>query len=247
MKLGAIHRPTPPNRIRAGLAALSGYKARATVDYMEGLTFDGRNPLGNDTLENCVPCAFLRLAQARWKRISGDDIDPQRAWAVGLYSAWTGYMPDTPDSDKGADVLDAMAQWGRLGIYVRPGLMDIGPWFAVPVLSQARVRAAIDIGVGCLLTLQLFEGDIDTSLWGIVASGAAELGAHEVTALAYDPESISVITWGRVVRIDILGLADRLLAVQVPLSRLVTDAAGLSGNGETWAQLIADMGTIDVV
>jgi len=244
-KLGAIHRPPPHNRLRAGAAILAGYTPAPACNYTEGLPWDGANPLGNDNIGDCVEAAFLQLARARWKRVAGEDYGPTTGQAIALYTAWGGYNPANPATDQGTDVLTALDKWGAAGIWIKPDLLlDIGTWFAADIQDLTQVRAAIDFGTGALCTLQLFAGDETASRWDTPPAGAAVIGGHEVVALGYTPTGCSLITWDLIMPCTWPGLQARLQAVEVPVSRdLVFDTRGLSGAGQKWDrvnQIMAD-------
>lgn len=246
MKLGAIHRAPSPSRLRAGAAMLSTCMPRAAVDYFGDLVLDGSTPLGNDRVGCCVPAAAVRLAQARWKRIAGEDYGPTEEQVITLYEAWAGYDPANPATDVGTDVVAGMDAWLSSGIWIKPRLLlDIGPWVAVDIGNILKVRAAVDYAVGALFTLNLVDGDTDgRDTWDCVREPAPRIGGHEVCCLGYDPDGFQVVTWGRVVTITTQGLLQRLQAVSVPISRLITDTHGLTADGQTWDQLIATISSL---
>ena len=239
MKLGALHRPPPPHRLTAGLSLVGTYQPRDTVDYYSALNLDGSDALGNDRLSNCVECAFLRLAQARWHRLApSDPWVPTEALATALYGQWSDY----PAQDIGTDTVEAANQWLAHGIWIKPNLLDIGPLVNVGV---DHVRAATDIAEGCVLILSLHGGDETAEIWGPVTPGAEVIGAHAVCCLGYDFSGMWVATWGRMMLLTPEGLAARFLDCLCPISRLVTDTHGLAPNGQSWGTIVSDLNAIE--
>jgi len=142
-KLGAIHTPAPPAiRPLAARARLALMTPPQSADWLAACPADG-DPLGNDAVGNCVPCAELRTVQVRRANARGDSWRPTRDTAFALYAALTGFNPTTGLPDDGTDTARAMASWTTGGIRIDEQNLDVVCWAAVDPADAAHIAIAI--------------------------------------------------------------------------------------------------------
>jgi hypothetical protein len=240
-RTGLIPSPPAPHRLVAGARLFARRQPRRVVDYGGRIPWDGKLTLRNagaDGIGDCVPAAHLQLDRMRLLECLGSTWQPTDAMAEALYRDWAGW-DGTPATDVGTDVHAALDRWAASGIRLGEQLLDIGQWVALP--SDLDVlRAAIDFGVGAVGSVALRESDFDTSRpW--LDTTAPSIGAHQVMFRGYDAGAFHAITWDDEAEIPNAALAQRLLAVQVPLSRDLMGATGLTPDGMTWAELLVEL------
>ena len=209
------------------------------MDYTGGIAFDGSLPLRNDELGCCVPVASLQLARIRQQVCMGSTWTPTDALAESVYRPW-GLWDGTPATDKGCDVHFALDLWAAKGIWLGDQLLDIGEYVSVDPTDLDAVRAAVDFGTGALFTVALRESDFDTTRpWAVTS--APSIGGHQVMCPKFDAGAFYVVTWDCLAEVPVAAMAQRLIAVQVPVSKDLLATTGLSPEGMTFAETLAQL------
>jgi hypothetical protein len=233
-KLGAIYREAAPLVRRWSLVG-SPLRPPAALNNLIGLPLG--DPLGNDTLSNCVEAASLRLEQV-WRSVAwGDPWQPSRADAVARYSAWAGYQPDEPLTDTGTDTARAFSLWCSAGVRLGDQLEDVPTEVVLPVRDANALRLAVERYGGFLCTYQLPADAPDAGVWDVPAPGAEMDGSHEVLIAGYDADGWIALSWGNLVRITPHFHARQCLGASAFVSRLWLRTTGLTPAGLTWAEL----------
>lgn len=248
MKLGAIQ-TAPPAAIQplGARARLSLMEPPPRADWLAACPADG-DPLGNDRLGNCVPCAMLRTVQLRRANAWGDAWRPDAAEAVALYAELAGYDPVTGAHDGGTDTAAAMLAWARTGIATQQAL-DIVRWATVAPAAGRHLRLAIAHTGPVQATLALPIGAEDPESWAREpgqgdAWQPGTWGNHRVLVGAYDGDALVCRSWGRDLALHPAFWSRYALGVDVTLSRQWLDATGLSPAGLDWIALEGDMAAL---
>jgi hypothetical protein len=160
--------------------------------------------LGNDSVGDCVVAGILHAIM--WaSNFGGKTIKFSTAFAVKLYSLWTGYVPGDPNTDQGTDPDVAMKAWAAKGITRPDGTVDkIAAWFYVPIGNFAALRATIWLfgSAGICFNLPASAQDQFPSRKWTVVPGSPTEGGHYVTAVDDDGKAwTSIITWARTVKV----------------------------------------------
>lgn len=104
--------------------------------------------LGNDTRKDCA-LAAAGHAEMLWAVLYGEPFpDPTQDQIIDAYSKITGYKPDDPDTDKGADLLTVLKYWQSTGI------------------AGQKIRAFAEV----------IPHDLNTLKWTIASFGVAYVG-----------------------------------------------------------------------
>jgi len=245
-KLGAIHVPAPrairPLAARARLALMMPPKS---ADWLIRCPADG-DPLGNDAVGNCVPCAELRTIQVRRANAWGDGWRPTRDTAFGLYAALTGFDPVTGVPDDGTDTAKAMAAWAASGIRVDDQNLDVVRWATVDPADAAHIAIAIGHTGPVQVSLALPKAAEDATVWSQPPGTAAgwepgSWGCHRVMVGKFDGVERVCRTWGLDVAIHPAFWSAYALAVDATLSREWMEATGLAPSGLDWDALEGDL------
>lgn len=152
----------------------------------------------NDHIGDCTIAAAAHLIQAWTEYALGADTEVTDADVVAAYSAVSGYDPATGDNDNGAVELDVLNFWRRTGI----GGHKITAYVKINHRNTTEVRQAIHLfgGVYIGARLPLAAQDQIGHLWQPTTgpgSRAGSWGGHAVNVSAYDPKTLTCITWGQ--------------------------------------------------
>lgn len=161
--------------------------------------------MANDRLGDCTCAAAGHMVQA-WTAVANPPAvvmtDEQ---VVTTYSAFTGYTPGMPETDRGGVELSILSNWRNLGL---AGIgHKISAFAKVNVHSQREVQQCIALfgGVYVGIALPLSAQEQTGKLWdsppffhlGHPASSApGSWGGHAVPILAYDAKTLTCVTWG---------------------------------------------------
>lgn len=144
----------------------------------------------NDAIADCtvVAAAHQILAWTAWR---GAGAAVPEGDVVEAYLDLSG-----GDASAGAVEIDVLKRWRSAGV----GGHTITAFVAVDPRSADHVRAAIALFGGCTIGLQLprtaEHGPWTTATPVADSAEVGSLGGHCVTALAFDVEGLTVITWG---------------------------------------------------
>jgi hypothetical protein len=245
-KLGAIHTPAPPAiRPLAARAHLALMTPPRSADWLAACPADG-DPLGNDAVGNCVPCAELRTIQVRRANARGDSWRPTRDKAFALYAALTGFNPMTGLPDDGTDTAMGMASWATGGIRIDEQNLDVVCWATVDPADAAHIAIAIGHTGPVQVSLALPKAAEDLAVWSQPPGNGAgwepgSWGCHRVIAGKFDGLERVCRTWGQDVVIHPAFWSAYVVAVDATLSREWMEATGLAPSGLDWDALQADL------
>lgn len=151
--------------------------------------------LGNDSVGDCT-CAAAAHLEMLWTSLTSNEAAPSVADVLAAYSAITGYTPDDPNSDTGADELSVLNYWRKNGIAGR----KIYSYVKVDLAKPNEVRAAIALFGGLYIGVQLPQSAMDATNAGQPWTNTVDtdiLGGHAVCLTAYDSTGLTCITWGQ--------------------------------------------------
>jgi len=157
------------------------------------------DPLGNDTVGDCVFAATLNGVRVFAANTSRPVPDFGAADAFGLYHAVVpAFDPDKPDTDVGSDFDAAGAYWQVIGVA------------GTKIISRIRInpgnlqllKLAIDwlgpVFVGVALPDNAEDQFDANEPWSIVAGKPPNQdNGHEVLVGAYDGDVFEAVTWGQ--------------------------------------------------
>jgi hypothetical protein len=172
--------------------------APPALDYSRGLASWGM--MANDSLGDCTIAAIGHAFQVVTLNTTGI-VTLSDADIIKYYSWFCGYVPGDPSTDQGGVELDVLNNWRKWGVGGHAMLA-----YAAPAPGNAEhIRKAVElfgfvyIGLGLPITAQSQVG----GLWDVVGnpqtdpnSQPGSWGGHAVVVVAYDAETLTVITWG---------------------------------------------------
>jgi hypothetical protein len=165
------------------------------------LGIQGWGMLGNDEYGDCT-CAGACHEHMDWNHAAGRSVNFTDADALGLYSAVTGFNPDDPSTDQGAQVRDVLAYRKKHGVKDSTGkLHKIDAYLAIEagnvqeLLCAAYIFGAVGIGFAFP---DYAMGQFNAGKpWSYLAGQPEPTEGHYVPVVAHRGGDIEVITWAK--------------------------------------------------
>ncbi len=192
MKLGRKH----PTRAKLKLHRYLGTALPPpppSCDWTLAMTADW-GVMRNDVLGDCTCAAMGHAVQTI--TANGDGlITPSDDEIVAMYEQ-SGYNPADPGSDQGWTELAAMQFMCKQGL----AGVRLDAFADVDQTNPDQVRQAVALFGGCYIGVLVTQSDMDCFQAGqpwTDISMANTLGGHALWVVAYDPQYLTVVTWGR--------------------------------------------------
>jgi hypothetical protein len=164
---------------------------------------DGFGLMLNDRLGDCTVAAAGHLIEV-WTANAGNMFIPSDHQILTAYKAVSGYNDIDPDSDAGAVELDVLNYWRKTGIAGR----TIGAFAALEPSNEDHIRDSVFLFGGCYIGVQLPVSAQDQDVWVVPPYGATGEGApgswggHAVPVVGYGRRGLTVVTWGKLLRMS---------------------------------------------
>jgi hypothetical protein len=203
---------------------------------------------GNDKIGCCTVAAQAHIIQL-WGAASGfNDIAPADADVDVAYRAISGY-DGTPDTDRGAVMVDALNRWRKFGL----GGHKIYSYVKLDAGDRAQIMAAINLFGAVYLGAQLPMAIRGRPVWtapGNQAMHHAEWrvgswGGHTMASHGYSSSGIFLATWAETVHASWQWLMDYCDEMYVVLGPEWADENRPSPGGFTLDALRADLARLD--
>jgi hypothetical protein len=203
MKLGkrpARHDPRTLQLAKYTTAALQ--PAPASVDWSYLVSNWGMYM--NDTLGDCTIAAAAHMIEL-WTADAGNPVVPNQQDILTAYEAVSGYNPATgQNADAGADCLTVMRYWQNVGI----GADKTSAYAAIELGNFEQFSQAIALFGGCYIGIRLPMSAQGQPYWAVPPMGPVGPGApgswggHAIPIVGYDPQGLTVVTWGTTLRMS---------------------------------------------
>ncbi len=155
----------------------------------------------NNTIGDCTVAAAGHCIE-EWTTDVDDPVIVPDATIVAVYSVVSGYDPKTGQHDVGANELKVLNYWRQQGI----GGHTIRAYAALEPGNLDHVRDAVFLFGNCYIGLAMPLSAQTQAIWSVPPGGPAGQGApgswggHAVPVVAYDPQGLTVVTWGALKR-----------------------------------------------
>jgi len=217
MKLGLLPKREDPRTFKMSRFCAQLPDPPDAVDWSSGGTDWGM--MLNDSLGDCAIAGPGHLIMARTLAAGKLFIPPDDA-ILQAYSDVSGYDPATGANDNGCCLLDVMNYWRKTGIAGD----KIGAFVEADTLRE--IKQTVQIFEGSVLGLTLPVSAQGQSVWEDVGDNDGGVwGGHCVLGLVYDPEYLTVVTWGGLMKASWPFIAKYLME-----SRATIDQDMLSGD-----------------
>lgn len=214
--------------------------APPVIDWGQIVSGNNWRMMANDSVGDCT-CAAAGHLEMMWTGYGKKSFVPSDAQILAAYSAITGYSPNNPNSDNGANVLDVLNYWRKSGIAGR----KIVAYVAVDHTNREHLRLAVDMFGGCYIGVQLPQSAMDDfnadKPWKRLTGKI--LGGHAIVVVGYDANTVSLVTWGKEIKASWPWFEKYCDEAFVILSK---DWAGKNPapSSFNFAQLVADLVTL---
>jgi hypothetical protein len=202
--------------------------------------------LRNDQIGDCTVAAAGHMIQ-QWTTLNGKPKMLSDEIIVAAYSAISGYKPSDPGTDQGIPVLNVLKHWRKTGI----GGDKIAGFVALEPRNHTHIKDAVYLFANCHVGFALPLSAQRQDVWSVPPGGATGAGAanswggHVVAVVGYDDRFLTVVTWGKLLRVTWQfwdTYCDESFAV---LSHDWVDRAkGTTPGGFNWQQLQADLDAV---
>ncbi len=164
-----------------------------SVDWTQGITNWGM--LGNDRLGDCT-CAAAAHAEMVWSRVIGTPRAFTDDQVINLYNRVNG------GADDGAVELFVLREWHTNGLTPDSRILayaSVQPADVELVKTATSLFAGVYIGVALPISAQA------QAAWDVAPGDLPDMqpgswGGHAVNVVAYDPDGLTVVTWGALKR-----------------------------------------------
>lgn len=173
-----------------------GHKDLASSDH---------NMFGNDTVGDCT-CADVGHATLYWNKEAGKTVKVTTANVLAMYSKITGYNPDDPSTDQGADMAVVAKYHQKTGLQDESGNHHkIAAYLAITPGNFEEIKQAIHLFGACSIGWELPESAQEQfsagKPWSVVKGSPIE-GGHDTLAIGYDGTYLYIVTWGAVQKVE---------------------------------------------
>jgi hypothetical protein len=202
----------------------------------------GWGMLANDRVGNCAIAGPDHCVMV-FNKIAGRRVHFTAADAIDDYSAITGYNPDDPSTDTGADMVQVADYWRKTGLRDnRNNRHKIVAYLHVDPTNLAHVDAACYLFEAVGLGIQVGSAEENEFMharpW--VTPGSDSNGGHYVPMIGKDADYRKVVTWGGLQDVGEDWLGTQLTEVVAMVSEEAL-ISGKSAEGFDMAALQADL------
>jgi hypothetical protein len=199
MKLGRRAAVHDPRTLQLANYVSSELTPPAKVNWGTKLTHLGM--MMNDTLGDCTCAAMGHMIQA-WTANNGSQLIVPDSAVLKAYEGSCGYNPNDPSTDQGGIETTVLNYCRKTGI---AGHKIFG-YVALEPGNRQHVELAVDLLGGCYLGVSLPLSAQTQKTWSVPPGGAhgngapGSWGGHAVPVVAYDSHSVTVVTWGKLLK-----------------------------------------------
>lgn len=195
MKLGRL--PNDPSKRRLYLHHLPAVPP-ASVNFYSSIA--GGGMLGNDQYGDCVFAANGHMVEQQTAVGSGSEVAVSTADVLAEYSRVTGFNPNDPSTDNGAQVQDGLNDLRKNGV----AGFKIAAFAQINVSDMTTVKNAIaefgSVDIGINLPNSAMDQFNAGQPWDVVANDGGIDGGHCVLVCGYDSAYLYLYTWGQLQR-----------------------------------------------
>lgn len=202
----------------------------------------------NDKIGCCTIAAIGHIIQL-WGAASGfNDIGPLDQDVLNAYGVISGWKADDPESDRGANMLDALNYWRKTGV----GSHKIYSYVKLDVGDRAQIMAAINLFGAIYIGAQLPKAIQGAPVW--IAPGnqqmhkpewiAGSWGGHALASHGYTGSGVFLSSWSETIHASWQWLADYADEIYTVLGPEWSDDKHPSPGGFTLEALRDDLARV---
>jgi hypothetical protein len=191
----------PRVKLTAELIPAAVYNPPATVDYYSKVPASSWGMDGNDNYGDCTCAEVDHTTKARQVAAGNTEVKSTAAEVLALYSAVTGFNPNDPSTDQGAEMQAVRDYWRRNGVTLGGKPDKILLFADIEHQDHMLVKWCIDrfgaVALGINFPASAMDQFNAGKPWDVVKGSQIE-GGHAITAIGYDDKYLYIVTWGQV-------------------------------------------------
>jgi hypothetical protein len=180
------------------------YTPPATLDRYSAVPADSWGMDGNDDVGDCTCADVDHEVKSDQVAAGNPEVQSTTDEVLAAYSAITGYNPDDPNSDQGAEMQSVREYWRKTGFRLGGQVHKILLFAELHQQDLSLVKWSLDqfgsLGVGVNLPNSAMDQFNAGQPWDVVPDDGGIDGGHAVALVGYDAEYAYLVTWGRVQR-----------------------------------------------
>lgn len=206
--------------------------------------------LANDKYGDCTCASIMHMLRLWWAQ-NGIYISPTDKDALSLYSNVTGFNPNDPSTDNGAnelDILNYCRQNDVCGTRIVSAYADID--IHIPKTTIEQICASINLFGGIYVGASIYQSAMDEfnagKPWKRTTCQGTYLGGHAFPIVDYDDDAQEgiVITWGKPQRVTYAWMLKNVDEGHAIYSPTWKNNNGITPSGFNETQLIEDLNEI---
>jgi hypothetical protein len=202
--------PNDASRPRIRLRVTTGASAQSfvppvTCNWYAAVDPDTWGMDGNDSVRDCTIAEVDHTIKATEVAAGNPEVSSATGEVLAGYSAVTGYDPEDPSTDRGAEMQQVRAYWRKPGFTLGGTDHTIALFAEIDGADVGLARWAcahfgpVGLGINCPQSaLEQYDAGED---WTVVP-GSPDAGGHAISLVGYDAQWLYVVTWGRLVRMS---------------------------------------------
>lgn len=202
---------------------------------------------GNDRVGCCTLAAQAHAFQAEAANAERSPPAVNASDVLAAYAAVSGWDPNRPETDQGAQMLDVLRWMRTSGI----AGYKIGAFAAVDPQNRLEMQAAIGLCGSAYVGVDLPLAAQEQTVWDVAPPGAHDAtyergswGGHAVSLVGYDRLHVTLITWGAVKIATVEWLMAYASEAYATVSDLWLRVDGVTPSGLDTTQLRRDLDAI---
>lgn len=172
-----------------------------SVDYYSRVPASSWGMDGNDQVGDCTCAEVDHTTKARQVAAGNPEVRSTEAEVLAAYTAITGWNPNDPSTDRGAEMQAVREFWLNVGVTLGGKPNKILLFAQVDHTNHDLVKWCITrfggLGVGINFPDSAMRQFRTGQPWDVV-KGATIEGGHAISAVGYDQRHVYVVTWGKV-------------------------------------------------
>jgi hypothetical protein len=191
----------PRVKLTAELVPAAAYNPPASVDYYSKVPAASWGMDGNDQYGDCTCAEVDHTTKTRQVAAGNPEVKSSASEVLALYTAVTGFNPNDPNTDQGAEMQAVRDYWRKTGATLGGKDHKILLFAEVEHQDDMLIRWCVDrfgaVGLGINFPASAMAQFNAGQPWDVVKGSAIE-GGHAISMVGYDAKFAYIVTWGKV-------------------------------------------------
>lgn len=180
----------------------AGYLPPATLDRYSAVPAASWGMDGNDDAGDCTCADVDHEVKSDEVAAGNTEVDSTASEVLAAYSAITGYNPNDPSTDQGAQMQDVRAYWRKTGFMLGGQAHKILLYASLQVSDYNLVKWGVDqfgsVGIGINFPNSAMDQFNANEPWDVVPNEPEPTEGHAIPIVGWDGQYWYIVTWGKV-------------------------------------------------